>query len=133
MKTLFPAFVLLTSCLLLTATAFAVHDEVGKVRCLDCHVALPLKPNKLSFHEGTDKLCKMCHEKGHFTPENSHPIEIVPSMKIPKDMYRDHKGHLTCITCHTYHAGWKKDISHNPKLLRRPQGKNFCFYCHNNI
>jgi predicted CXXCH cytochrome family protein len=133
MKTTFFACILLTACSIFARPVLAIHDEVGKVRCLACHVKLPLKPNKLSFHEGTDKLCKMCHEKGHFAPDNSHPINMVPSMAIPKDMYRDHKGKLTCITCHTYHAGWKKEISHNPKLLRRHQGKTFCFYCHNKI
>lgn len=133
MKTTFLVFILLTLCLILTNPAYATHDEAGKVRCLDCHIKLPLKPNKLSFHEGTEKLCKICHEKGHYTPDNSHPINIVPSMKIPKDMYVDEKGKLACITCHTYHAGWKKDVSNNPKLLRRPQGKTFCFYCHKNI
>ena len=133
MKLLFFALAHVTICLALAPPALAIHDEVGKVRCMDCHVRLPLKPNKLSFHEGTAAICKKCHDKGHFTPENSHPIEIAPSMKIPEDMVVDVKGKLSCITCHTYHADWKKDISDNPKLLRRPQGKTFCFYCHSKM
>ena len=126
-------FVFFLLFLVLPESAFSVHNEIGKTRCLDCHVTLPFNPERLSFYEDIAGVCRECHNNDHAVSALSHPVEIVPSMKIPLDMPLDRRGKLTCITCHTFHAGWQALVDDNPYLLRRPQSKKFCYYCHNKL
>ena len=106
------------------------HDEIGKTRCLDCHVTLPFNPDKLTFHEDTVDVCRQCHNNFHGKADLGHPLGVVPSMNIPRDMPLDEKGKLTCITCHSYHTGDKSSGGINSHLLRRPEGMKFCYSCH---
>lgn len=106
-----------------------VHNQVGKVRCLDCHVTLPLKQKVLSFNQEIKAVCAKCH-KETCGQDGHHPVDVRPSMEIPPDMFLDEKGMLTCITCHSFHAGWGKYEQSRPNFLRRPPGRTFCFYCH---
>lgn len=113
--------------------ALSTHNEIGKTRCLDCHVTLPFNPERLSFYEDVAGVCRECHRSDHAKSTLSHPVEVVPSMKIPRDMPLDRRGRLTCITCHTFHAEWQAVVDDNPYLLRRPEGKKFCYYCHKKL
>lgn len=111
---------------LLAAAASAVHDEPGAMRCLDCHTRLPFQASAAPLRDAVGGVCSRCHAAlGH-----SHPVEVVPSMKVPADLPLDGRGRLTCVTCHRFHDKSGKDtIQH---LLRRPGGKMFCFSCHRN-
>lgn len=113
------------------SAAFASHNEVGKVRCLDCHVTIPLDVSALTFHDDTSLVCSRCHDahKG----EGNHPVEVKPSMEIPGDMPLDGRGYMTCITCHSFHNQWKALSENKNKLLRRENGATFCFYCHSKL
>ncbi len=123
------------SAIMLAALAFPsaaqpLHNEIGKTRCLDCHVILPFNAETLSFHEDIETVCRQCHNNDHAGPGLSHPVGIIPSMKIPTDMPLDRKGQMTCITCHTFHVEWRSVVDDNQYLLRRPEDRMFCFYCH---
>ena len=53
---------LLTFFLFLTAVpAFAIHDDAGDTKCLDCHFTLPFDRDKLSYTEEVGGVCRSCH------------------------------------------------------------------------
>jgi predicted CXXCH cytochrome family protein len=111
--------------------AYAVHDESGKVLCYDCHPWLPFDKSNIAFAGETDKICISCHNKYHETSGGfSHPMHVVPSMDIPVDMPLDPAGRITCITCHSYHSGYKDSEGKKKFFMRRSQGKAFCYSCH---
>jgi predicted CXXCH cytochrome family protein len=113
--------------------AYAVHDDNGKVLCYDCHPWLPLNNSNVAFNEGTEKVCTGCHNNYHETSGGfSHPMHIAPSMDIPPDMPLDPTGTITCITCHSYHRGYKDSAGKKTFFLRRSQGRAFCYSCHKN-
>jgi len=126
--------------LMIPASAKAIHDDPGGVKCLDCHVTLPFDRENLSYTEKVGDICRACHGKYPCNNKGdhndfAHPIGVKPGMKmkIPVDMPLDLKGRLTCITCHSYHAEFW-DAEYNSKfLLRRPQGKKLCSSCHKNF
>ena len=114
------------------AVCSAAHDSVA-TRCLDCHVGIPLAMRPLAFHDDIHLICQGCHVQSHATTAASHPVNVVPSMKLPADMHLDTAGKLTCITCHEFHAGWQQRPPRYAFLLRRPPGKQFCSYCHRTL
>ena len=119
--------------ILFPAAVHSQHNEIGNTRCLDCHVTLPFNPEKLSFHDDIEGVCRRCHENDHAKSRLSHPVGVRPTMEIPADMPLDRRGQLSCITCHTFHADWRPAVDDNPSLLRRPDGKTFCYYCHKTL
>ena len=126
-------FCLLLGLIFIPEPASTAHNEIGRTRCLDCHVTIPLNPKKLSYHEDIATVCRQCHTDDHAKTLLSHPVDIIPTITIPSDMPLDRKGKLTCITCHTFHAEWNFPEPANPYALRRPQGKTFCYYCHKKL
>jgi predicted CXXCH cytochrome family protein len=114
--------------------AEAVHDEIGKVSCLECHRRLPFKGGRILFSSETGPACKTCHNSYHGSKGRgtAHPENIVPSMRIPPDMPLDSNGKTTCITCHTYHTGYKDESGKKLFFLRRAEVKTLCFSCHDN-
>ncbi|HEY3308421.1 MAG TPA: cytochrome c3 family protein [Desulfuromonadaceae bacterium] len=116
--------------LLTPAMAIAGHYDSSEVKCLDCHSAIPSKQKKSSYSDSLERTCRSCHAKFHGQSRNDsfkHPIDILPSMKIPLDMPLNRAGQMTCNTCHTYH------VDKNKFLLRRPWGKSLCLTCHNSL
>lgn len=88
--------------LFLTSKTYAIHDDFKKVGCLECHFRLPFENRKPVFNDDISELCSRCHiSLGH-----SHPVNVVPTLNIPKDMPLDIHGRLTCITCHNFHIGY---------------------------
>jgi Doubled CXXCH motif (Paired_CXXCH_1) len=111
--------------------AWAVHESGGGLRCLDCHNTLPFRGRGLSFREGTEHVCAGCHKRYHGkTGDFSHPIGMVTSMPVPMDMPLDGKGRIICITCHTFHKGYKDADGKRAFFLRRAMGRAFCYSCH---
>lgn len=124
-------------CAALPVMAFPVHDKTD-VRCLDCHVSLPFAGVFLSFHENIRETCFRCHDNfpcnANFgSGEFSHPVDVKPTMTVPKDMVLDVKGRVTCITCHFFHEGDKSKVDMNAFYLRRPSGMRFCYACHGKL
>jgi predicted CXXCH cytochrome family protein len=121
-------------CSIVFSHAYAVHDEIGKVRCLDCHPRLPFNGTKALLNEHAGEVCTRCHTSGGKMSETiSHPVDIVPSMAIPRDLPTDARGRMTCITCHTFHEGYRDAEGNKRYFLRRQKGKTFCYTCHKKI
>ncbi len=115
--------------------ALAVHDDRGDTQCLDCHQTLPFDREKLAYTDGVGATCRKCHEEFPCgaTSKNegfSHPLEITPSMSIPRDMPLTASGKITCITCHSYHAEFWDAEYNTESLLRRAKGEKLCHTCH---
>lgn|GEM_PF-1298417 len=109
---------------------YAVHEAGEGGKCLDCHVRMPLDARRAgSFNEGISGTCHVCH-KGHI---HSHPVNVVPSMHVPRDMPLDIKGRLTCITCHSFHSGYVDAEGRKLFFLRRPKGETLCYSCHTKL
>ena len=125
--------ILLAVAVLFPSLAYPLHNQIGRTRCLDCHMTLPFNPDKLSFYADIAEVCRGCHKRDHASSLLSHPVGVFPSMKIPEDMPLARSGQLTCITCHTFHANWRPVVEDNPYLLRRPKGKLFCYSCHRKL
>jgi predicted CXXCH cytochrome family protein len=131
MRTLFSALLL---CSIAYGNAYAVHDEVGKVRCLDCHPRLPFNGAKALMNERAGEVCTGCHARGGKMSETiSHPVNVVPSMSLPRDLPTDAHGRMTCITCHTFHKGYRDAEGNKRYFLRRQRGKAFCYTCHKKL
>ncbi len=131
MKAKAPAFTALFLLIVFAGNAAAFHDEIGKTRCLDCHTVLPFKHIPHTFQTGTGDVCRRCHTNFHAKNGIAHPVEALPSMKIPPDMPLDIEGRMTCITCHFYHPA-SPPPADGPRafILRRPGGRTFCYSCH---
>ena len=128
-------FCIIMICIIDSNPAYAVHDEVGKVRCLDCHPRLPFNRTRAVLSDGAGDICVGCHTTGGKMSETiSHPVNVVPSMAIPRDLPTDAHGRMTCITCHTFHQGGYRDAGGNKRyFLRRQRGKAFCYTCHKKL
>ncbi|HFQ81621.1 MAG TPA: hypothetical protein ENK33_09665 [Desulfobacterales bacterium] len=130
MKTIIP---ILLAILLYPVQALAIHNDVNKTKCLDCHVTLPFDRADLSYTAQVGDVCRKCHKKFPCNDNNkqfAHPMDVKPTMSIPVDMPLDAEGRLTCITCHSYHAEfWDAEYS-SKFLLRRPRGIKLCTTCH---
>ncbi len=116
--------------------AFGFHDWRDKVRCLDCHVTLPLQIKEikeLRFHPSILGICLSCHPRAHeqATPSTSHPLVAKTPLSFPRDMPKDDAGRMNCMTCHYYHPS--NTGASNTRLLRRPADRNFCLYCHHTL
>jgi predicted CXXCH cytochrome family protein len=127
-------FCIIMICIIDSNPAYAVHDEIGKVRCLDCHPRLPFNGAKALLNERAGEVCTGCHASGGRMSETiSHPVNIVPSMAIPRDLPTDAQGRMTCITCHTFHRGHQDAGGNKRYFLRRQRGKAFCYTCHKKL
>lgn len=69
--------------------------------------------------------CAQCHS---FNPTFSHPVNIVPSMRVPDRLPLD-DGKLTCVTCHTV-TGPEHTTAGDPQL--RMAAGQLCMSCHAN-
>ncbi len=131
-------FVCLVFVLLAAESAYsAPFHDTGKIRCLDCHVVLPFEDNELIFYDDIPLICLKCHSQCPCRAGNeegfSHPDNVRPSMKIPRDMVLDRSGHLSCITCHQYHDSVRPPEDMPPFMLRRQPGVTFCYSCHKRL
>jgi predicted CXXCH cytochrome family protein len=119
-------------CLAPLSGAQAVHDGPAAGRCLDCHRGLPFGPGRISFSNKTEATCRNCHNSYHggVDSRRSHPVHVAPSMSIPEDMPLDREGRTTCVTCHTYHRGYKDENGKKLFFLRRSDIEILCSGCH---
>ena len=130
-----PPLLILALVVLAPIPALAVHDNQGDTKCLDCHQTLPFDREKLAYTDEVGATCRKCHQKFPCQPQAtndgfSHPLEVVPTMPIPKDMPLTKSGKLTCITCHSYHAEFWDAEYKTEFLLRRAKGQSLCKTCH---
>jgi len=129
------ALILSTIAFLLPVPALAVHDDQGNTQCLDCHQTLPFDREKLAYTDEVGATCRKCHEDFPCNTKNTnegfaHPLEVIPSMEIPRDMPLTESGKITCITCHSYHAEFWDAEYNTESLLRRSKGAKLCHTCH---
>ena len=129
------ALIFLACILLAPLPALAVHDDQGDTQCLDCHQTLPFDREKLAYTDEVGATCRKCHQDFPCDEKKaadgfSHPIEMVPSMTIPRDMPLTGSGKITCITCHSYHAEFWDAEYKSESLLRRSKGIKLCHTCH---
>jgi len=111
------------------ASGQGMHNDITRTGCLDCHRSLPLSNRADGFLKQSDQVCYGCHESG--MSEFSHPVDVIPSMKIPLDMPLSESGTLLCITCHTFHTSPSYgDTKRNLYLRRQARGEQLCFICH---
>jgi hypothetical protein len=120
------------------SAALAVHDDRGDTQCLDCHQTLPFDREKLAYTDDVGTTCRKCHaEFPCGTQSNkegfSHPLEVQPTMTIPRDMPLTASGKITCITCHSYHAEFWDAEYNTESLLRRSKGEKLCHTCHKKL
>lgn len=104
----------------------APHSFSGQ--CQTCHLGTPKKGQKIVFVQDVDFLCYRCHEMDN---ANSHPSEVVPSMKLPPGFTTDWQGRITCSTCHEIHSG--ESASNKNMLKGKERGKKFCLQCHKDL
>ena len=130
---------LLLLLLLTPSAAFAIHDDPGKTKCLECHETLPFDRTRLVYTETVGDVCRRCHDSypcdGKDSDAFSHPVEVVvpEQMTIPLDMPVDKGGRISCITCHSFHAEFWDAEYNNESLLRRTKGMKLCYTCHKNF
>ena len=55
------------------------HDFDGK--CLDCHITQPSMGETMTFSKDVTRMCSGCHSSEQ---ELSHPVDMKPSMKVPR-------------------------------------------------
>lgn len=129
------ALILFVSVFFLPLPSLAVHDDQGDTQCLDCHQTLPFDREKLTYTDDTGATCRKCHQDFPCNDKKSnngfsHPIEVAPSMSIPRDMPLTASGKITCITCHSFHAEFWDAEYNTESLLRRSKGVQLCHTCH---
>ncbi len=101
------------------------HDFEGK--CLDCHLVKPAPGGDPGIFI-VDKT-PMCTDRHEDTMDLSHPVDILPSMAVPRELPLDWKGQVTCVTCHPAH-----DRGYGEFHLRSDAtGQGFCILCHDNL
>ncbi|MBI1335740.1 MAG: hypothetical protein GC164_02125 [Phycisphaera sp.] len=76
-----------------------------------------------------DRRCDECHD---IDPSQSHPVDVIPSMRVPANLPLD-QGRVTCATCHdasdiNAHSQARQD--HTPLLRSSLTGRAFCTQCH---
>jgi len=106
-----------------------VHDfDRG---CEGCHINLPKgeRGERLIFVKGITQICLDCHDRSDVV---SHPVDIIPSMKVPEDLHLDWEGRMTCATCHDIHQKRRRTLSGQGRyfLRRLETGKALCYSCH---
>lgn len=116
---------------------YPAHDK-AELRCLDCHVGIPLPESPLALHNDLSSICSGCHRHSHYqsaqqASSGHHPIGVKPAMPVPLDMVLDKDGAMTCATCHLYHEAGRGHEDMPIAYLRRPSGKSLCLTCHKKI
>ena len=129
-RILFAAFCLLV--LISVAVLSGVREDVHKFegRCENCHLNLPrgVRGERLLFVKGISELCLDCHDS---SAARSHPVDVVPSMRVPEDLHLDWEGRITCATCHDVHQKRRTFFGKQRFFLRRLEtGKLLCHGCH---
>lgn len=110
------------------------HNGPLNIPCVECHVRLPFPGIALSLRSDIGAVCNTCHERHHGTDNmRSHPVDTVPSIKVPSDMILDNRGRIVCITCHAFHGEFRDEDGNKRYYLRRTPGKTFCYSCHKHI
>jgi cytochrome c peroxidase len=104
------------------------HDFRGHgYDCRTCHESVGLRTRGRML-KPVGEICAACHR----LPEQSHPVDIKPSMMIPADLRLDEQGRMTCATCHDPHRPYMNpQTGTRTKYLRR-DGPNrmLCLACH---
>jgi predicted CXXCH cytochrome family protein len=130
------------SSIILAAALFAVSPDSGNIAhnsplmtpCIECHTRLPFSGGAPPLRSEVDGICITCHLKHHGVDAIwSHPVDIVPSMRIPPDMVLDKRRRVVCVTCHAFHGEYRDESGNKRFYLRRSPGKAFCYSCHKKL
>ena len=133
---------MITSAIILAAviTAYSPHDAdvssqgMTQVPCIECHTHLPFAKGTPFLRDTASNVCSICHQRHHGTDTmRSHPMNVVPSMRIPSDMIQDSQKKIVCVTCHAFHGEYQDENGNKLYYLRRPPGKSFCYSCHKSL
>ena len=111
-----------------------------QLSCNTCHTSNSAGPvsvseNSRNIGEVRGDINKLCASSGchDFEPSLNHPVGVRPSGMVPKDMPLDSYSRITCLTCHSQP---EPSVASNyiddsrERLLRRPEGTQFCGSCH---
>jgi hypothetical protein len=110
------------------------HNGLLKTPCVECHTRLPFAAGAPSLRNETGDVCRTCHQRPHGADAmRSHPVDPVPTMRIPPDMLLDSRGRVACITCHAFHGEYRDKDGNKRFYLRRSPGKAFCYSCHKKL
>lgn len=105
------------------------HDFRGYgMDCRACHEEPGIrKAGRLTKPVGA--ICLGCHP----FLGRSHPVDIVPSFKLPQGFPLDDNKRMTCATCHDPHRSYRNPVSggRSHYLRRTESKKEFCMLCHN--
>lgn len=131
-----PMFILIAA---LTAVSPESGENLGhagplNVACIECHTRLPFKGSAPALRIDAGDLCGTCHGRAHGADSmRSHPVNAVPTVRIPADMPLDKRGRIGCITCHAFHGEYRDEYGNKRFYLRRSPGKTFCYSCHKTL
>ena len=110
------------------------HNGPLNVACIECHTRLPFLGGAPPLRSNVGDLCVKCHQRTHgIDAMRSHPVSIVPSMRVPPDMLLDNRGRIGCVTCHAFHGEYRDENGNKRFYLRRSPGKVFCYSCHKKL
>lgn len=101
------------------------HNFEG--RCLECHLNVPKGGEEPGiFLRNMTGMCTECHKDAL---KVSHPVDMLPTMKVPSEMPLDWRGAVTCLSCHFAH----KD-GFGPQHIRvKASGAGLCVQCHGEV
>ena len=112
------------------ATDREPHDFIRLNRTCDwCHASVGVTTRGV-MRRAVGRICAECHAPS----DTQHPVEMEPAMKIPADLPLDHKGRLTCATCHNIHRSRFDPLTGEKTMYLRRDGspRAFCEACHRN-
>lgn len=97
-----------------------VHIYENKIECMQCHLQIQHKVQKLSTSENLQ--CASCHSSTHDEQFTLFTGKSLPGIEgIPDDMF---KAGITCASCHIYH----QDLKGSAKVFTANSGS--CETCH---
>lgn len=105
------------------------HDFRGYgMDCRSCHEKPGIREAGRLI-KPVSKICAGCHP----SLGRSHPVDIVPSFKLPQGFPLDENKRMTCTTCHDPHRSYRDPVTGGrSQYLRRTDSKKaFCMLCHN--
>ncbi len=123
-----PVFFILLNLLVSQVSAQTVILELLSDRACDtCHVTSGNHriKNPRILLASQSQLCADCHPSAI---EASHPLGVVPRMKLPAIYPLDWNNELTCSSCHKIHHPVHGELRGKARGIAR--GRDFCLSCH---
>ncbi len=78
--------------------------QLEKQSCNFCHSSKPTEKDTaqtVQLRKDIILICSFCHNN---VRKKNHPLNVDPTIKVPKELPRDASGRITCGTCHNPHG-----------------------------